>query len=878
MLFRTKLNVLFVSLMIVFMVLSSSISYFVSKNIIVDNIKQLNENELLINIKSMESMINKSKDKFHLFLDDINFNTNFDNNILISSNDFNSELRTFLYTNNEFKGVFLHHDNLLIGTSLVNEVISYTETVDNRSSTQTVEQFLLAQLKEDWKYRKEELFEESLFIVPIKENVFFIAVLDYQKLLDQGSLKLLKLNSNNDVIYGEQQNALAFVNNDKLQSTDSQLVETVKIENQIVSMKNGNSEKYVLMKDITHIDQSFQLIVKKVAGYGTLLFFMFFIFSQIKTRKILSPINDFIKILKQVKGYETHEPVNKYIANYQEHSSAYKKLFMYFFAIIVPTLVIISISYHYYSQVIEENSRGENIQLFKQSAKSIESNLQSYHSYMRYLILNKELQELMVQANDGSLKSNRAFSDLLIRKGIINKDLTYISIYDANNRLVFSNLKNKVSVASSQSMLIIKKEIKYLSSRADKANIFDYLGYIEFGVEGIYEHQQLANRTSSIIFMNERDEHGNYQMISSPINQHYTDYLRRNGLNTLSDSLEFEYISINGEKTLFSTINIDKYDWKIAFFLPVSWEKQRYIFILQYALVVFSMLVIITIASILLGKSMTAPVRRAIHLMEQYPRDQSIRLFEDGHEFEFVILASKFNKLLSRLETLAIELKTKEQENVQMEKRVNKLLFKALQSQVNPHFLQNIFTSIMLLLKTGKLEEASDMLLATSKFLKTGLSGSRELVTVKEELEHVYNYVQIQNIRFENQLDFIIKVSELYHLVQIPKFILQPIVENAIHHALVKNQLLTISITCETTNEDLIIIIQDNGTGMTEIELDQTIQTMNNKSKSSHFGLSNVNERLSLEFGSNYGLEVSSIYGEGTQVKVKINMQLERVI
>ncbi|WP_259618277.1 cache domain-containing sensor histidine kinase [Paenibacillus doosanensis] len=881
--FRMKLNGMFLGLLLAFMVISSLIIYFVSQHLIIDNVKLSNESELSINLETMEDSIYKSKEKFQLFMDDFQFTLDSDiqddNTLLRKAFDFNSELRTFLYSNKEFKGIFLYQNQVLMGTSLANEVISYTDTMEERAAGQSIQEYLWTQLKEDWKYGQSDFFEENLFIAPLQDGAYMIAVLDYQKLIDQSDLGLIKLNAKNQVIYGDQQKIKELFNNHIIESVgpDSGAMVTSRFENQIVSIKNKQGDRYILLRDMSQIDRSIDRIVRNLVGYGLIIFIVFAAISHVATGWILKPVYDFIHKLKQVKGFEQRESIHRYIATYQEHSSAYKKLFLFFSMMIIPTLCMILISYHQFDRMIEENSRQDHIRIFKQTATNIENNLQSYHSYMRYLTLNGEFQELMMKENGDSLPRNREFADILIRKGIIDKSLSYISIYDADNRLVFSNAKNKPAMEPRQPLLVMKKEIKYLGNTVDKSNLFKYMGYIEFGINGVLDNQLHTNRMSAVILMNRDSGSGRFQTISSPIDHPYMEYMEAHIPDMTGEPIDHQYITVKGQKTLFSTIPIvmEQEKWNLGLFAPASWEEQQYIFILLYSFEVFCMLCIIIIASTLLGKRMTAPVRRAIHLMEAYPHDQSIRLRGTEHDFEFVVLAHNFNHMLSRLETLSMELMTKKNENLEMEKRINKLLFKALQSQIKPHFLQNIFTSILLLLKTGKPEEASMMLVATAKFLKTGLSGSRDLITLEEELEHVHNYVQLQSIRFERQLAFHVDVDAACYKVLLPKFIFQPLVENAIHHAMEKNRLLTVKISGAVDNKDLIIIIEDDGKGMDTEQLASTLITMNNKTQSIHCGLSNVHERLSLEFGEGYGLELKSVKGTGTQIRMKISLQKE---
>ena len=206
-----------------------------------------------------------------------------------------------------------------------------------------------------------------------------------------------------------------------------------------------------------------------------------------------------------------------------------------------------------------------------------------------------------------------------------------------------------------------------------------------------------------------------------------------------------------------------------------------------------------------------------------------------------------------------------------MDKRINKLLLKALKSQINPHFLHNIFTSIVLLLKTGRIDKATDMLVSTADFLKTGLYGTEDLVQLEEEIKHAVSFVNIQNIRYNGQMQCTMEIDSVFKTCQVPKFILQPLIENAIHHGMKSSHTLHIQVKCMYTEENqLIIRIEDNGCGMTNEKLTSVISDMLNQTQTDHYGLSNVNERIQLEFGQSYGLTIYSHPDEGAVVEVHL--------
>lgn len=149
-----------------------------------------------------------------------------------------------------------------------------------------------------------------------------------------------------------------------------------------------------------------------------------------------------------------------------------------------------------------------------------------------------------MEVNGDSLPRTKEFADILIRKGVIDKSLSYISIYDAHNRLVFSNTKNKPSASPTQPLLVMKKEIKYLGNSVDKSNLFKYMGYIEFGINSMLDNQQHASGTSAVILMNRKTGSENPQMISSPMDHPYTEYIRNHITDMISDPIDHKYITV----------------------------------------------------------------------------------------------------------------------------------------------------------------------------------------------------------------------------------------------------------------------------------------------------------------------------------------------
>lgn len=200
----------------------------------------------------------------------------------------------------------------------------------------------------------------------------------------------------------------------------------------------------------------------------------------------------------------------------------------------------------------------------------------------------------------------------------------------------------------------------------------------------------------------------------------------------------------------------------------------------------------------------------------------------------------------------------------------------ALQSQINPHFLYNTLESIRGQAIAQGMEDIEIMTKALSDLFRYSISEKGNLVSLEEELKNVDNYLMIQQYRFNNKFIIVNKVEADTLNYKIPKLLIQPIVENAIHHGLeTKIGKGTITIKAYKTSKRLIVNIQDDGLGISHdklIEINEVLvkgqANLEFQHSSLRIGLINVNERIKLNFGQDYGLRVYSSIGVGTNVEI----------
>ncbi len=216
--------------------------------------------------------------------------------------------------------------------------------------------------------------------------------------------------------------------------------------------------------------------------------------------------------------------------------------------------------------------------------------------------------------------------------------------------------------------------------------------------------------------------------------------------------------------------------------------------------------------------------------------------------------------------TRPIEEQVKEEQ-----KQLRKAEFELLQAQINPHFLYNTLDAIVWSAESGNQKQVVSMVGSLSEFFRTSLNKGKEIVSVKEELQHVTSYLEIQQIRYQDILSYEINVAKDIYNYSIPKITIQPIVENALYHG-IKNRRGggKITITGAENENGFAIHVRDNGAGMDENRLKEVRDSLLQESsdKSAIYGLYNVNERIRLNFGDEYGITIDSKLDKGTDVTI----------
>lgn len=265
------------------------------------------------------------------------------------------------------------------------------------------------------------------------------------------------------------------------------------------------------------------------------------------------------------------------------------------------------------------------------------------------------------------------------------------------------------------------------------------------------------------------------------------------------------------------------------------------------------------IISVFLSNVITRPIKKLMNNIRFVEKGQFERVEDIGSRDEFGHLSGRFIKMSYELKQLIERVQQEESEKAAAE-------IKALHSQINPHFLYNTLGSVKWIASMQKADKIVDMTEALISMLRYATRLDGTLVSVREELDNVMNYITIQNVRYYNSIQTVYEIEETLLDYRIPKMIMQPIIENAIFHGFAElEEEGMITVTIGSSGNDLMITIRDNGSGMDEAMVQELTESWTaTQGGAKGIGLYNVQRRIQLHFGEGYGIRAESRLGEGT--------------
>lgn len=480
--------------------------------------------------------------------------------------------------------------------------------------------------------------------------------------------------------------------------------------------------------------------------------------------------------------------------------------------------------------------------------------------------------EIISCTGSGSKRKASVYKDLSFDRELFESNGSF-SVSRPHVQTLFEDEYPWVVTVSAVSDAPILGTGKYISVDFNFSEIARFIDNIGVGRQG---YCFITDRSGEIIY------HPQQQLLFSGLKSENTGYIESlpDGVTSLKNSI-------------YALKTTDNDAWRIvgiSFTDDLTAERNMQIM----ASIAFSALfcaLIILLVLLLYSKTVNRPVKSLIQAMESFENngkdfadsnsssDVSVNgsggiavlnsdaaaVIGNGLVKDLDTLSSSFGHMSERIKQLMEHIRLEEKE-------LRKTELKALQAQINPHFLYNTLDSVQWMCELGKTEDAAKMVSSLAKLFRISISRGKELIPIKDELLHAKNYLIIQSFRYRDQFTYRFDVDpELEHYL-CNKITIQPLIENSIYHGidrLVDEGEIIISVRqAPDSEDDIIISVADNGVGMSP---EQCRAILSKEHSDSHgIGVKNVNDRLRIYFGERYGISIESELDAGTTVMVRI--------
>lgn len=334
------------------------------------------------------------------------------------------------------------------------------------------------------------------------------------------------------------------------------------------------------------------------------------------------------------------------------------------------------------------------------------------------------------------------------------------------------------------------------------------------------------------------------------------------------ENVSYKRYKEQGKKYVAIYASLNNGTWYIVQTIPEAilyadiGRMQLYVFA-GFALLLAAIFTLLTIYS----RRVTKPIEKMRQQMKEVEEgNMNVRVESNAYN-ELDDLSDSFNHMVGKIQTLM-------EENVLAEQNKNEMELEVLHAQINPHFLYNTLNTIRWMAKIKKEDRISDALVALVKLLRVSISFGKNMIYLEEEIGYIENYLLIQKLRFNQLFEVHIDIQEEHKKINIPKLILQPIVENSLIYGIdeADERIAPIIIRIWTRKQaDYIqIILEDNGDGIAPEILDHILKKDKDINRFSKVGLNNVNQRIKMHLGEDYGLKIISNPGMGTRVTISV--------
>jgi two-component system sensor histidine kinase YesM len=558
--------------------------------------------------------------------------------------------------------------------------------------------------------------------------------------------------------------------------------------------------------------------------------------------------------------------------------------------IIIATFIPISImavsSYTISKNLLEENTIKSTTALIELTSNKLAASLSAIDEISLMISFNSEIQQILNtdQTTVENLRMVDKVNSLFNEYISTNSKIDSIALYNKNNSLFLYNityektidkqdlsnfatsgLYDEVVSAMGKSYWIRLNRDKNKISLVRAINILgthDKIGVLVINIapsmfDDLDNTLNIYGKGGFFI------KDGNNKLAFYNENHRDSGLLQHSLGNTYKKADKF--VSVNKDEYILISDILKYPKWTINVYLPVNevFSAGRAIKNLMYIALIICVLIIAFIV-VMISDYITKPLTKLRELMAEVEKGNLSVKFKANYNDEIGYLCNSFDNMVRKIKQY-IEL------TFENNQKLRKRELEALQMQINPHFLYNTLDTINWMAQDIHEEKIAVISRSLANYFRLCLSKGKQIISIEDELNQVKSYLDIQKIRYQDLIKIEFDIDEKINKFKIIKLTLQPIIENAIYHGIKKKKGMDglIKIFGRIVGDNIEFQISDNGAGINALRLNEIREGMNNDSTQG-YGMRNVNERIKLHFGDNYGLEIDSEYHKWTTVKIII--------
>ncbi|SDC52197.1 HAMP domain-containing protein [Paenibacillus sp. UNCCL117] len=570
--------------------------------------------------------------------------------------------------------------------------------------------------------------------------------------------------------------------------------------------------------------------------------------------------------------------------------------------IVITTLMISTVNYFVSVDAIRRNSGEFSQYLLRQVGITLEKRTADVEELVFRQYRSSSLSEqlsLIPETNEKAFDRDKYISDFMNSLMFDQDYFQAVQIIDRYGRsyaIERSNLKyyQQELMEKLRPDDVLAARGRALWFRGAKGTVFmaraiydvptnNYRGILAVGLDSGYINSIVKDETmligADIFFLNDNNELLIREQQQSPVVQ----YIMENRLFESQTALKngFTYM---GKRYMLKVLATDYDKWKILQAIDISQLIQGTDVIKYWTIgTMVTALVVAFLLAAIISKSITANVRMLLHTMSSFALDIHQKVIVPKGRDEIGLLAEKFNLMVERIHELFNTVYLEKLLKQKAEYRTLQFEYKALQAQMNPHFLYNTLEAIHSLAKIKGQDEIGEMVYLLGRLLRESIRRKGDVIPLSEEIGFIGDYLSIHKMIYGDKIQVQYNLDEKLMGHAVPKFILQPIVENAVIHGIEKKPGVgEIHIECRRDGGDLRIVVRDNGIGMDKETIERLLHperynAVESKEKHTNVGIISVHKRIRILYGDDYGISIESEIGEGSSVQIRIPLFREPV-